>query len=56
MVPAKAEAVLEGITEETLEGAAEKAAEKTDAVFLWEHRDGRIFLSVKGTAAHASHP
>ena len=33
MVPAKAEAVLEGITEETLEGAAEKAAEKTDAVF-----------------------
>lgn len=56
VVPAKAEAVLEGITEETLEGAAEKAAEKTDAVFLWEHRDGRIFLSVKGTAAHASTP
>lgn len=56
VVPAKAEAVLEGITEECLEAAADKAAEKTDAVFLWEQQGERILLSAKGMAAHASTP
>lgn len=56
VVPAKASAVLDGISEEQLEWAADKAAEDTDAVFLWEQQNGRLLVTAKGTSAHASTP
>lgn len=56
VVPAKAEAVFVGLEEEDLKRAADKAAEATDALFVWTKQEERIHLSVKGTAAHASTP
>ena len=56
VVPAKAEALIEGIDEEILERMADRAAEKTNALFVWEQNGDRTVIRVKGTAAHASTP
>ncbi|MDD2958198.1 MAG: Sapep family Mn(2+)-dependent dipeptidase [Lachnospiraceae bacterium] len=56
VVPGKAEAILEGLEEEDLKRAADKAAEATNAIFLWSREGNQIHLNVKGTSAHASTP
>lgn len=56
VVPARAEALVEGINEEILERMADRAAEQTNALFVWEQEGDRTLIRVKGTAAHASTP
>lgn len=56
VVPAKAEAVIAGLTEEVLVQAVEKTREDTGILFHYEKREEEFYLTGKGIAAHASTP
>lgn len=56
VVPAKAEAVIAGLSEEELASAVKKTKEDTGILFGYEKREEGFYLTGKGTAAHASTP
>lgn len=57
VIPGKAEAVVTGLSEEELKGAADAAAKKTGASFSVEaNADGSYAIHVKGQTGHASTP
>lgn len=56
VVPADADMVLEGLDAETLKGFCSQAERETKAAFLVMEEEGRLKVTVKGTAAHASTP
>lgn len=56
VIPDRADAVLEGIGLETVNDACRAFEAQSGVRFYAEEKDGKIFLSAQGTAAHASTP
>jgi succinyl-diaminopimelate desuccinylase len=56
VIPAQAEAIIEGISAELVGDICDRAGKTTGAVFSIDRRDGALILTARGKSEHASTP